>query len=101
MGRVIVSPHALADQDDILRHLAREAGVPTVEKYHAAFRAFLERLGDSPGLGAPRPLLGEGIRIWVIAPYVVIYEGGHDSDSVVVHRIVHGRRNIRPDLIRR
>jgi plasmid stabilization system protein ParE len=39
MARVIVSPYAIADQDDILRYLHREAGLRTVEKYDAAFRA--------------------------------------------------------------
>jgi plasmid stabilization system protein ParE len=101
MARVIVSPYAIADQDEILRYLHREAGLPTVEKYDEAFRALLVRLADSPGIGAPRPGLGDGIRIWVIHPYVVIYEGSHDSDAVIVHRVVHGRRNIQPDLIER
>jgi hypothetical protein len=31
----------------------------------------------------------------------VIYEGGPDSDTVIVHRIVHGHRNIEPGLIER
>jgi len=44
MARVSVSPLAVADQDGILRYLAREAGFPTVEKYDAAFRALLLRL---------------------------------------------------------
>jgi len=101
MASVVVSPYALADQDDILRYLAREAGLPTVEKYDAAFRALLLRLADFPGIGAPRPGLGDGIRIYVIDPYVVIYEGGQDSDTVIVHRVVHGHRDIKPDLIER
>jgi toxin ParE1/3/4 len=59
------------------------------------------RLADFPGIGAPRPGLGDGIRIYVIDPYVVIYEGGQDSDTVIVHRVVHGHRDIKPDLIER
>ena len=75
MARVIVSPFAVADQDEILRYLAREAGFAIAEKYDAAFRALLSRLSDFPGIGAPRPVLGASIRIYVINPYVVIYEG--------------------------
>jgi plasmid stabilization system protein ParE len=67
--RVIVSPFAIADQG----YLAREAGILVAEKYDAAFRALLQRLADFPGIGAPRPALGEGVRICVISPYVVIY----------------------------
>ncbi len=101
MAHVVVSPYALADQDDILRYLAREAGLPTAEKYDTAFRALLLRLADFPGIGALRPELGDTIRIYTIDPYVVIYEGSQDADTVIVHRIVHGHRDIRPDLIER
>lgn len=101
MARVLVSPHALTDQDDILRYLTREAGLPTAEKYHAAFDDLLSRLAEFPGIGAPRPGLGHSIRIWTIDPYVIIYEGDQDSDTVIIHRVVHGRRDIRPDLIKR
>jgi toxin ParE1/3/4 len=101
MARVIASPFAISDQDEILRYLAREAGFATAEKYDAAFRALLSRLSDFPGIGAPRPALGDGIRICVINPYVVIYEGSQDSETVIVHRVVHGRRDIKPDLIER
>jgi plasmid stabilization system protein ParE len=44
VARVIVSPFAIADQDEILRYLAREAGILVAEKYDAAFRALLQRL---------------------------------------------------------
>jgi plasmid stabilization system protein ParE len=101
MARVIVSPFAIADQDEILRYLAQEAGVAVAEKYDAAFRALLLRLSDFPGIGAPRPMLGDSIRIYAINPYVVIYEGSPDSDTVLIHRVVHGRRDIRPDAIKR
>jgi toxin ParE1/3/4 len=101
MARVVVSPYALADQDDILDYLAREAGMPTAEKYDAAFRALLLRLADFPGIGALRPGLGDDVRIYTIDPYVVIYEWSQDSDTLVVHRVVHGHRDIRPILIQR
>lgn len=39
--------------------------------------------------------------IYVLHPYVVIYEGEPKGDTVVIHRIVHGRRDIGPDLIDR
>jgi toxin ParE1/3/4 len=100
MARVIVSPFAISDQDEILRYLAREAGVAVAERYDAAFRALLLRLADFPGIGAPRPALGDNVRIYAINPYVVIYEGSHGSEAVIIHRVVHGRRDIRPDMIK-
>jgi hypothetical protein len=40
------------------------------------------------------------LRIYVISPYVVIYEGSHESETVIVHRVVHGRRDIKPDMLK-
>jgi mRNA-degrading endonuclease RelE of RelBE toxin-antitoxin system len=37
----------------------------------------------------------------VISPYVLIYDFDSSSDTATVLRIVHGRRNITVDLIRR
>jgi toxin ParE1/3/4 len=68
VAHVIVSPFAITDQDEILGYLAREAGLVVAEKYDAAFRALLQRLADFPGIGAPRPALGDGVRIYVISP---------------------------------
>ncbi len=101
MAKVIVSPFALADQDEILTYLVGEAGFPVAQKYDLAFRALLERLSHFPGIGAPRPELGDGVRIYVINPYIAIYEGGPDSDVIVIHRVVHGRRDIQPSMIQR
>jgi toxin ParE1/3/4 len=100
MARVIVSPFAITDQDEILGYLAREAGISTAEKYDAAFRALLSRLAAFPGIGAPRPELGAAIRTYVVHPYVVIYEGDPDGDTVVIHRVIHGRRDIKPGVIK-
>ncbi len=101
MAKVVVSIFAISDQDEILRTLHRTSGLATVMKYDAAFRALLQELADFPGIGAPRSELGEGIRIVTINPYVVIYEGCLKAETVVVHRIVHGRRDIHGGLIER
>ena len=36
-----------------------------------------------------------------VDPYVIFYDGGPDSDTVHVLRILHGRRNITAELIAR
>jgi toxin ParE1/3/4 len=51
------------------------------------------RLADHRGSGAPRPALGQNIRIGIVTPFVVIYRND-DSGTVTVLRIVHGRRRI-------
>jgi plasmid stabilization system protein ParE len=37
----------------------------------------------------------------VVRPYLVIYEHVRGSDSLHVLRVVHGRRNIRKELLSR
>jgi toxin ParE1/3/4 len=100
MARVIVSPTRSPIRTTFLSTWLARRGSPPRRKYDAAFRALLSRLAVFPGLGAPRPELGEGIRTYVLHPYVVIYEGGPGSETAVIHRIVHGRRDIRADIIK-
>jgi plasmid stabilization system protein ParE len=51
MARVIVSPFAVTDQDEILGYLAPEAGLVVAEKYDAAFRAAAASRGFFQGSG--------------------------------------------------
>jgi plasmid stabilization system protein ParE len=36
-----------------------------------------------------------------VGRYLIFYDGGPDTDTVHVLRILHGRRNITPELIAR
>lgn len=74
MARVIVSENADVDANDILAYLTREAGARTARKFAAKLDALYDKLGDFPGIGAPRPLFGPDVRISGVPPYVVIYE---------------------------
>jgi toxin ParE1/3/4 len=98
MTRVIVSPSADADTDEIITYLAKRAGAATADKYDALFNDVYERLAVHPDMYAARPVLGPRIRAAVVAPYLVIYE--HTIPDVVhVLRILHGRRHISPALL--
>jgi toxin ParE1/3/4 len=101
MTRLIVTAEAEADTRDILAYLEREAGPLIAEKYGRRFRLTLERLLDMPGTGAPRPALGPNVRIAIVYPYILIYDHAPDEDSLALLRILHGRRNISRDLLRR
>lgn len=54
-----------------------------------------------PETGSPRPSLGINARIAVVFPYVMIYDYHRDEDTLTLLRILHGRRNISQDLLRR
>jgi toxin ParE1/3/4 len=101
MTRLVVSADAEIDTGDILSYLAQEAGSQVAEKYARQFRATIERLLHWPESGPPRPRLGEAVRIAVVSPYVLIYEYNRGDDTLVLLRILHGRRNITELLLRR
>jgi plasmid stabilization system protein ParE len=101
MTRLIVTADAEADTADILSYLRQEAGYQVAQRYANQFRATIERLLDWPESGAPRPRLGEAVRIAVVSPYVLIFEYSRGDDTLALLRVLHGRRNITEQLIRR
>jgi plasmid stabilization system protein ParE len=78
--------------------LKREAGQPVAAKYASALDAAYDRFASFPRIGPRRPALGAHARIWVVRPYVIVYD--HIDDSVTVLRVLHGRRDITRRLIR-
>ncbi len=101
MTRLVVTADAEADTRDILSYLEREAGPVVAAEYANRFRSTLKRLVDLPETGAPRPNLGPKIRIGIVSPYILIYEFVGEDDSVILLRILHGKRNIARELRRR
>jgi toxin ParE1/3/4 len=98
MTRVIVSPRADADTDEIITYLANRAGAATADKYDALFNEVYDRLAVHPDMYAARLRLGPKVRAAIVAPYLVIYE--HTIPDVVhVLRILHGRRRLTPALL--
>jgi toxin ParE1/3/4 len=99
MARVVIASSADADFAEILTDLATKAGWRTAAKYTELFEGLYDRLADHPRGGAPRPALGERIRIGIVSPYVVIYRD-EDDGTVTVLRIVHGRRRITGKMLK-
>jgi plasmid stabilization system protein ParE len=99
MTRLIVSEPADRDLATIVAYLAQEAGVATAERYAAAFDALFDRLTDFPGIGSPRPALGDDVRIGIVSPYIVIYAYDVAADVATVLRVIHGRRKITRKLL--
>lgn len=100
MTRLVVTADAEADLDEILQYLQREASVVVAEEYGRKFRACIERLVESPGIGSPRPALGATTRIGIVWPYLLIYDYVASEDVLTLLRILHGKRNITRRLIR-
>jgi len=100
MTRLVVTPDAERDIDDVISFLAHDAGPAVAANYVRRFRLTLERLVDLPETGAPRPSLGPHARIGIVSPYVLIYDFVRAEDELVLLRILHGRRNITRDMLR-
>lgn len=74
MAKVVVTALADSDLAEIIAYLA-ERGTPGIaERYAREFDAVFTRLGEFPGLGAPRPQLGANARIAIVPPYVAVYD---------------------------
>jgi plasmid stabilization system protein ParE len=101
MARVRMSPQARRDLFDILQHLSDQAGVSVARKYDTRFKGVVARLRKFPGLGSSRSDLGAETRLVTVDPYQVFYDGGPKSAEVLVLRILHGHRNVTPQLIAR
>ena len=99
MARVVVSAPADSDRRDIVDYLAAHAGYVTAERYNAAFSTVYRRLADFPDIGSPRPALGDFVRVAFVHPFLVIYE--HTDDLVTIFRVLHGRRDVTRDLLKR
>lgn len=94
MPRLIVSGLASDDEAEILTDLAVKAGLRTAIKFRALFDRRYRRLTEHPASGALRPQLGVGIRIAVVAPYIIFYAVAPKDDTVTILRVLHGRLDI-------
>ena len=101
MANLIVSAMARADLATIQQYLREEAGTATAQHYAAQFADTIEGLKTCPGIGAPRPSLGDNTRIVMVLPYLIFYDYDAVFDRIVVVRVLHGRRNITEQLLQR
>jgi toxin ParE1/3/4 len=100
VSRVVITSTADADTAHVIALLAAKAGKGVAARYNADFDKVYERLAYKPESGSPRYALGRHIRMCVVSPYVIIYEYIESDDTVMIMRIVHGRRNITRRFLR-
>ena len=94
MPEVTRTPAAQRDLDEILEWLV-ERDEATADRFAAALEARCSLLASQPNTGRRRDDLLPGLRSVVVEWYVVFFEP--TPDAVIVHRIIHGSRNITPD----
>jgi plasmid stabilization system protein ParE len=101
MAKAILSAQARLDLLSIIEHLTAAAGPRTARSIESEFKQAIDKLGAYPGLGSPRQHLGSETRVTSVYSYLIFYDGGPGSETAHVLRILHGRRNITPELIAR
>jgi toxin ParE1/3/4 len=93
MPKLVVSPLAEADLNEILEFIARDkpdAAVQWVQK----IRETCEFLAKNPEIGEQRPELRKGqFRSSLVGAYIIFYRP--IRDGVEIARIVRGERDIR------
>jgi toxin ParE1/3/4 len=89
MPRIIISPLAQADIDEIWDHIARD-NIPNADRFVDRIERRFALLADNPGLGAPRDDLRPGLRRFAHARYLIYYRAIRGGIEVV--RVVHGAR---------
>jgi toxin ParE1/3/4 len=101
MPRLVFTASFRSDIDFILTYLEDIAGPRVADRYAVRFRATIDRVTQFPRIGSPRPMLGPSARVVVIPPYILIYDYDLGDDALVLLRVLHERREITQELVRR
>jgi len=93
--QVIRSDHAERDLDEILTYLAQYS-IPAADRFAVELADWCRLLPSQPMLGRNRDDLHPGMRSVVIERYVMFFLS--TATEIQVVRIIHGSRNITPDM---
>jgi plasmid stabilization system protein ParE len=85
--RLIVSPEAQLDIDDILIFTLERWDEIQKDRYQAVLESAFDRLRAFPELGKDT---GRGIREFPAAQHILLYR--YDGDTVTILRVIHPRR---------
>jgi toxin ParE1/3/4 len=94
--RLVLSPRASDDLDDILLYTEQQWGNEQREQYQQGLLDGLNQLLTFPFLGKERPDYEPGARSIQIEHHVAIYRVS--ETEVLISRIVHVRRDIAAEL---
>ncbi len=92
MGRLILTPRARADLDDIWLHVALE-NPGAADRLIDRIVTRCQGLADHPQLGPARPEIAPDARALVIGDYLALYR--IDGSGAEIVRVVHGARQLK------
>lgn len=99
-NRVQYAPAAVDDMDEIFSFISQD-NVSAAENLLQKLDDQISNLAEFPYMGSVLseddfPLLQRGYRFIVVHPYLVFYRV--IEDTVIIHRILHGRRDYLREL---
>ncbi|CAM3476069.1 MULTISPECIES: type II toxin-antitoxin system RelE/ParE family toxin [Brevibacillus] len=99
-NKVVYSPAAIDDMDEIFSFLTQE-NVSAADHLLQKLDHRISSLVDFPNMGSvlsedEYSLIQRGYRFIVVHPYLIFYR--IMEDTVVIHRILHGRRDYLREL---
>jgi len=92
-SRINRRKRAKADVDSIWAYIAADNG-KAAEELLDRFGTVFEMLVQNPFAGRPRPDLGQNVRSFAVANYIIFYIP--HSAGVDIVRVIHGRQHIGP-----
>lgn len=95
MPRVITSAASEADAEDIWRWIANDS-VRAADRLVLRFEDVAQLLAHRPEMGRSREELAPGLRSFAVGSYIIFYRPVREG--IEVARVLHGRRDIGPDL---
>jgi toxin ParE1/3/4 len=100
-NKIKYSPAAVDDMDEIFSYISQD-NVFTAEHMLEKLNQSISGLVGFPNLGSVLSddeyfLIQRGYRFIVVNPYLIFYRIMND-DTVVIHRILHGRRDYLREL---
>ncbi|MBL8907399.1 MAG: type II toxin-antitoxin system RelE/ParE family toxin [Rhizobiales bacterium] len=93
MTKVVISPEARSDLDDVWLYIAADSP-GNADRFIDRFAGACRRLATAPGLGRSRTELGEGVRSLPVGRYLIFYRTGRNRIEIL--RFIHGARDYRP-----
>jgi toxin ParE1/3/4 len=101
MTQLVVTTDAEADTFAVLPDLEAKAGAPVAERYARRFVLQSNASSRCRRAAHPRPALGADTRCVIVPPYLLIYDYALGENTVVLLRVLHGRRRITRETTQR
>ncbi|OYY04658.1 MAG: plasmid stabilization protein ParE [Acidocella sp. 35-58-6] len=87
--RLLLSPKAQADLEQIWEHTTERWGMEQAEVYTRVLWQHLNGIATHPGLGTSCPIIRPGYRRFKSGTHVIFYQQAGDDVSII--RILHER----------